>query len=237
MAPTNEVPDIRDVDGSDKLIRRMKDAESVYDWSLILGDYISFGNAKLDDSIAIFNMGPAHDCPNLGTDYCQVAEDECYAVKTEQRYPNVTAYRRRQEFLWGALDARTFAKAFKMVCDRKQHDVEVLRINESGDIRHSGDVTRLRRIADMLSIPVYLYTASSFVDFTDVEEFTVNASNFDVNGADQYYVVVEDTGELPDEEYFHCPASEEESDQTCGDSCMACMHSGGSDKIYETLRV
>lgn len=233
--PVNPVPDIRDVEGSDKLIHRMKEAETIEDWSFILGDYLSFGNAKLNDNIVIFNMGPAHDCPNLSTGHCQVSENECYAMKAEKMYNQPLPYRRRQHFLWQSLDVETFAKAFEMVLERKRNEVDILRLNESGDLRHQGDVTRVNRLAELLDIPVYLYTASDYLDFSDANEVIINASNSDVADADQRYDVVDSKEEIPDDG-FYCPASETDKEVTCGD-CLACMTQGGSDEIYEVLRV
>lgn len=222
--------DMAEVSGMERLIERMREAETTEDWSFILADYLSFGNTKLGDNIAIFNIGAANDCVNLGTERCQVTADTCYAKKAEDQYGStVLPYRRRQEFLWDCMPPELFAEAFFCLVARKRKKVDTLRFNESGDFRVPGDVVRANRVAEILEnfgITVYTYTASSFLDWSEAEHITVNASNPDVNAADQNYKVVESEADVP-ENGFICPGE-------CG-PCRACMHPGGEGDIYEIL--
>ena len=61
---------------------------------------IQFGNHKLPKSIAIFNMGPAMECPSLNMGLCQAYVGDkcvCYAMKAEIQYcKTVPPYRTRQ---------------------------------------------------------------------------------------------------------------------------------------------
>lgn len=221
----------------DDLAARVKAAETITDWSHILKDHLRFGNTKLNNNIAIFNMAAATDCVNRDTKHCQVPDGSCYAVRDEHLFPHTLTFRRRQEFVWDCLDADTFAKAFIELVDRKRNPVEYLRFNEAGDLRHQGDVTRLNRIGERLNqagIGVYTYTASDFLDFQPPQHrhFTLNASNPHVEHADQAFNVVETPDDVPDNG-FRCPYPTQ--DISCGD-CLACLEQGGSGDVYEVLR-
>lgn len=61
MEPTNGDYDVNEVDGIDSLRERVKEATTVEDWSHILKDYLSFGNSKIANHVAIFNMNSATD--------------------------------------------------------------------------------------------------------------------------------------------------------------------------------
>lgn len=228
MAIASQTHDALTIDGLNTLISRMDDADSIEEWSFILGDYVQFGNKKLDKTIAIFNMGAANDCPNLGTDHCQVSDTDCYAAKSENRFQYVEEYRQRQEYVWDSLDPDTFARAFLHIVDRKRNPVTALRFNVSGDFRTDGDIVRVNEVAKRLAphgIPVYTYSASDYLNWDLATHFTVNASNPDVD-ADQRFAVVESAEEVP-AGGFVCPGE-------CG-PCKACMYPGGGD-VYEVLR-
>jgi hypothetical protein len=133
VVPERVGPPVTDIDGIDQLQTRMADCETVYDWSFLLNDYLQWGNnTKVASSVAIFNLGAAHDCPNRFTDRCQVGGDECYAVVDERRYDYVMSYMRRQEYLWDCLDAETFADAFLTIVERKYTEATGLKILQAG---------------------------------------------------------------------------------------------------------
>lgn len=175
----NQDFEIRSVEGMSELIRDIRDATTIEDWSYILADYLSWGNTKISDETAIFNMNSAHDCPNRGTQesgesetgLCQVPWDMCYAGKAERVYKQSLPYRRRQEYLWDCLDPQTFAKAFVRVVERKikwgnidsLSEVD-LRLSEAGDFRTNQDVYKADEIARILENAgigaVYTYSAS-----------------------------------------------------------------------------
>lgn len=167
-----------DAEGFDGLFDRIVSATTIEDWSKILADYLQWGNIKISDETAIFNLNAAHDCPNKKTQengesetgLCQVPWDLCYAAKAERTYDQSLNYRRRQEFLWDCLDPVTFAKAFVKVVERKIKygnvddfsDID-LRFSEAGDFRNSHDIFKADEIARILGekgITTYTYSAS-----------------------------------------------------------------------------
>lgn len=234
--PTYGDYDITEVDGYDRLISRIKGAgDDIEAWSKILSDYLSFGNRKIDKSVAIFNMNSATDCPNADTKHCQVSFDDCYAHRAENTYPNTLPYRRRQEYLWDCLDADTFVSAFLQIVDRKQNDVNALRLSEAGDFRHNGDIYKADRIAKLLSehnIKVYTYSATNYLDWDFVDHFTVNQSNDFSDYGDRLYTAVETVKDIP-QGGVHCPYEATDGEIKCGD-CVACITKDAPD-VYITL--
>lgn len=78
------------------------------------------------------------------------------------------------------MDADLFADALIEMISRKKDDVDVLRFGESGALRHQADLDRVDRVAERLhehGILTFIYTASEWLDFSDVEHITVTASN------------------------------------------------------------
>jgi hypothetical protein len=171
-------------DKFEELFTRIQNAKTIEDWSYILGDYLTWGNRKISDTTAIFNMNSAHNCPNQKTQengesetgLCQVPWEFCYAGKTEDVFDNIEEYRDCQEFLWDNLDPVTFSEAFIMVVERKiQYGNKIdsfceidLRLNESGDFRHNQDVYKAEKVAEILTVngieSVYTYSASYKID-------------------------------------------------------------------------
>ncbi|WP_324757149.1 hypothetical protein [Haloarcula montana] len=241
MIPSRVGPPVTEIDGIDDLQSRMKDCDDIRDWSFLLNDYIQWGNnSKVSKYVGIFNLGAAHDCPNRWTERCQVDGNECYAVVDEKRYDYVLAYFRRQEYLWDCLDARTFAEAFLAIVDRK-HSVEAraLKFSQAGDVRHEADIRKIDRIAQLLDdagadVDVFLYSASSNLDWSDAEHITVNQSNDQREYGDRRYRAVESPTEIRDDEVW-CPYDREKregvplDDRTkCGE-CSACIVKDGPD--------
>lgn len=230
--------DPRDVDGFYKLVRRMDQAETIDDWSWILSDYVTRGNSKIANVVRIFNMNSGTDCPNAYTDNCQVGE-ACYAIKSEKMYKQTLPYRRRQEYLWDTLDPDTFAKAFLTIVDRARSEVNALRFNQSGDMRDKTDVLKAERVAQLLAdrdIDVYTYSASDYVDFSDIDHLTVNMSNARRPGfGDKHFSAVprglepSDLDHL-DETAVQCPYDKSggADEFKCG-NCRLCLDSNGPD--------
>ena len=228
----------------DTLLEDIKSAETIEDWSWILGDHLNWGNRKIADHVAIYNVSSAHDCTNRWTKNCQVDGDQCYAVNTERWSKYARSYRERQEYLWDSLDAETWTKAFLTVIDRKysvdRSDV-ILRMNQSGDFRYQGDVTKAESIARMLEpheIDVYTYSASDYLDWSDVESMTVNQSNTIREYGDRVYTALppsltpEDTDRIGDDAVL-CPYELSGGEMQCGD-CRLCVDPNGPD-VYITL--
>lgn len=242
MESDTPVYDIDKVDGIDTLRERMENAsDDVTAWSHILSDYVQFGNSKLEKNIAIFNMNSATDCPNIGTDHCQVPKEDCYAFKAENQYPQPLAYRRRQEYLWDSLPAEMWAKAFIEMVGRKRNSVDYLRMSQSGDFRSNSDIIRVNIISEILldyGIDVYTYSASDYLDWSLADSFTVNQSNFKSEYGDKAYTAIpsdiDPSGHdgLSDNA-VQCPSEKTDGKISCG-TCNLCMNSEAPD-VYITL--
>lgn len=197
--------------------------------------YVKFGNNKVASHVAIFNMNSATDCDNRNTEKCQVPDGACYAYNDEQRYGAPLDYRRRQEYLWDCIDPETWAKAFLKMVDRKRNDVTAIRFSESGDFRHNGDIVRVNTIARIVGeegINVYTYSASSDLNWSLAEDFTINASNELQEYGDRRFMALPAESELPDGTVW-CPFDYYEGDDLdkrpkCGD-CNLCINKEGPD--------
>lgn len=229
--------DVEEVELIDKLRRDIRDARYAVDpiekWSYILGDHLSYGNTKIEDSVAIFNMGAATDCVNLESKFCQVGPDECYAVQSEKEFPCID-YRRRQEIIWNHLDGETWAKAFRRHYQRKETPVTDIRFSEAGDFETQHDVLRVNQIARELDdiVNVYTYSASSWLDWTDATHFTVNQSNTVGDFGDRTYSVVDDPETVSDDKGLWCPFDQTDGNIKCGD-CRVCLEPDGPDVYIE----
>jgi len=242
MEPTYGDYDPISIDGLDELIARMRTASDGRDWSFILGDYISWGNNKIDKSVAIFNLNAATDCPNADTDRCQVPWESCYAHKAEGMYPQVLPYRRRQEYLWDSIDPETWAEAFLHIVERKRTPVTAVRFSEAGDFRNDGDIVRVNRIAELLKphgIDVYTYSATSYLNWELATDFTVNQSNEFTDYGDRLFSAVETMEDIPDDavmcpfEYAKTQGVKTDDRPKCGE-CRLCIDDAGPD-VYITL--
>jgi hypothetical protein len=230
--------DIDNVDGIDKLRDRMEQASDSEDWSHILSDYIQFGNSKLEKNIAIFNMNSATDCPNIGTDHCQVPKDDCYAYTAENTYPQPLAYRRRQEYLWDCMTADMWAEAFNLMLSRKRNNVDYLRFSEAGDFRSNADIIKVNKIAELVDVDVYTYSASDYLNWNNAENFTVNRSNFKSEYGDKAYTAIPkdvspEQHEKLSDNAVQCPYEVSDKEISCG-TCNLCMEPDAPD-VYITL--
>lgn len=235
--------DIDTVKGIDKLRDRMKNAGSdMEQWSFILSDYISAGNTKITNTTAIFNMNSAHDCPNYGTKesgesetgYCQVPKESCYAAKAENIYKQTLPYRRRQEYLWDCMTADMWAEAFNSLNSRKRKAFDSIRFSEAGDFRSNSDIIKVNRIAELVDIDVYTYSASHKLDWDLSENFTVNASNNRADYGDRRFMALQEAEQLPEGAVW-CPNSVQQKDGVpaderiqCGE-CRICIDPDGPD--------
>lgn len=200
--------------------------------------YLTFGNTKIANNVGIFNMNSAVDCPNADSDednptetgVCQVPWDDCYAHLSEQIYDNVLPKRRLQEFFWDSIDAVTFAKALVRVKERMRSSFDYLRVSQSGDFRHNGDIIKWDTIASIVSpeIEVYTYSASHKLDWSHAENFVVNQSNNYANYGDRLYGAVFDIESMPSDAIL-CPYDaakkngiENENRPKCGE-CTHCI--------------
>lgn len=250
MEPTQGDYDIDAVDGIDTLrdeIKRMYDSDNPADVLADLlmnghkgvGGYLTFGNNKVAKNTGIFNMNSATDCPNADTSesnqsetgVCQVPWSACYAHKSENVYKDALKKRRLQEYLWDCVNPEIFAEALLNVKSRKRSPFKHLRVSESGDFRHNGDIRAWDKIAEIVGdeINVYTYSASHKLSAWDtVEHFTVNQSNALSEYGDREFNAVSDVSDIPNDA-IACPfevakANGIETDKRpkCGD-CTACI--------------
>lgn len=234
--------DVESVYKIDRFRRKIRDAmfatDSVDAWSYILKERFSFGNkGKVAKEIAIFNpFGSGIDCVNKGTESCQVAANECYAVHTEKsRPPNgPLSSRRKEQIAWDYIDAVTFAKAFKKMVGRMRNEVSAIRFSESGDFRTRQDMFKLDEIARRVNVDVYTYSASEWLPWEETEHFTLNRSNDHREFGHRRFQVVDSISDIP-EDGIRCPNSltkEQEDTPTveCGD-CRLCIDEDAPD-IY-----
>jgi hypothetical protein len=234
IAPNWMFPfDVEQVDGIHELRGRIRDAtyseNPVEEWSYILGDHISYGNKKIADHVAIFNFGSAHDCPNLGTEACQVDEADCYAVRSENNFPSSLPYRRRQAIIWEHLDAGTWAEAFRCHYERKRSEVTTLRLNESGDFRHRHDLLKATELARRLTdiVDTYTYSASHQLPWHEAEDLVVNRSNDHRDYGARRFEVVDSIDEIPTGG-LRCPHDQSDGNIKCGE-CRLCIDTDAPD--------
>jgi len=169
---------------------------------------LKYGNKKLGDDTAIFNMGTAKDCPSKQLGLCQTCIQgiKCYALKAEQQYPGtVPNARRTQLHYWNQTPADKILSDFAAKIERRRKPTRYFRFNEAGDFYTQEDVTKLSYIAEGLStidVVTYGYTARSDLDFTDAK-FLVKGSNNDKGNNGRCIIVLSET-EIP-EGYIKCP--------------------------------
>ena len=154
-----------------------------------LKDLLSFGNSKVGNDTAIFNMNPAFSCPSEKLNLCEHAK-YCYAKKAERIYPQTLPYRERQETYWDSIDVKTFVEEFTTAIKKKKTTIKYLRFSESGDFKSQADVDKLSAIAEELKdiVVVYTYTARKDLDYTNISEnLVVNGSGFMVSN--NFYII------------------------------------------------
>jgi len=172
---------------------------------------IKFGNHKLGDDIAIFNMGPAKSCPSRQLNLCETINQgiKCYAEKAEDQYPTtVPAFREAQERYWRNTPQEKIANDIIKKINNRKKLTRHLRFNESGDFFSQEDVDKLSFIADAVEthcgVHTYGYTARSDLDFS-AAKFLVKGSCHD-KGNNGQCIVINKTETVP-EGYIECPGS------------------------------
>jgi hypothetical protein len=150
---------------------------------------IKFGNHKLGDDTAIFNMGTAIDCPSRRLGLCKTINMgvRCYAEKAEIQYKEPTInYRRTQEHDWKSESAAVILTEIIKRIEARRKTTLYLRFNESGDFHSQADIGKLSYIASGLRgleqpVIAYGYTARSDLDFSTCE-FLCKGSGFNKQG-------------------------------------------------------
>lgn len=144
----------------------------------------SIGNRKIGKDTMIINISSAKDCEAGKNGLCDLyTNGKCYAMKAERLYPQVLPYREEQKIIWESLSAKEISDQIIEANNKKRSKLKFLRINESGDFKHQGDVWKASEIAQRLSskgIKVYTYTHRKDLDFSDLSDnLTINSSHKD----------------------------------------------------------
>lgn len=171
---------------------------------------ITFGNHKLGDDTAIFNMSTAIDCPSRKLGMCEVINKgiKCYAEKPERQYHHcVPAARARQQDVWRSTSAHELLTKWSAKINRRRKETHYLRFNEAGDFHDQQDVEKLSYIASglkPLGITTYGYTARKDLDFRNAK-FLVKGSGHD-RGNNGRTIVLRKGEPVPDG-YLVCPGN------------------------------
>jgi hypothetical protein len=150
-------------------------------------DY-SNGNIKIGRDTIIVNMTSATDCPSAKLGLCKVVANgkmwNCYAYRPEKFRPDCLDFRRRQTTQWDIETVEAIAKQFNAIIHslRRKTQIKWLRFSEAGDFRSQDDIDKMSKLADLLDVPVYGYTARDDLDYSQVSHnMTVNGSGFMVH--------------------------------------------------------
>ena len=171
---------------------------------------LKFGNHKLGDDTAIFNMSSVENCPAKKKGLCNVINKgiRCYAGKAEQQYKDaVIAYRNRQESNWRTRSGSEILTDFFNQIKRRRKTTSYLRFNESGDFHSQDCIIKLSYITDGLKtigVTTYGYTARYDLDFRKAT-FLVKGSGHDKGNNGRTEVILKDES-IP-EGYIECPGS------------------------------
>jgi hypothetical protein len=170
---------------------------------------LRFGNHKLGDDTAIFNMSTATDCPSKKLGLCEVHNQgiKCYAFKAEQQYPNtVPNARKKQHEYWKTHDANKIASDFIDKITRRRKETRFFRFNESGDFEDQSDVDKLNLISlalkEVNGITTYGYTARRDLDFSKAQFLVKGSSNDSGNNGKTIVIGLRD--KIP-EGFIECP--------------------------------
>lgn len=169
---------------------------------------IKWGNHKLGDDTAIFNMTTALECPARKKGMCDVVNRgiKCYAEKAEIQYKNVVpAFRKKQKRWWDETPKEEILEKFAIKIKRRRKKTRYLRFNEAGDFKSQEDVDKLSYVAaglKPLGITTYGYSARKDLDFSNAK-FLCKGSSHD-KGNNGKTIVIEKDEPVPDG-YFLCP--------------------------------
>ena len=156
--------------------------------------HVKIGNAKIGKDTAIFNMTSATNCPSRKLGLCQLKNcNHCYALLAEKRFPNVLAYRKRQETIWDK-----YGVELRQALDKlsQKHNLKYVRFNESGDFKTQLDVDKLAIMAHLLPhLTFYGYTARKDLSYANrPSNLVINGSGWRRGKMNQFNAVLEYTG-------------------------------------------
>lgn len=172
---------------------------------------VKFGNHKLGDDTAIFNMGTAIDCPSRRLGLCRTINQgvRCYAEKAEIQYKDhVINARLAQAAEWKSKSGPQLLEQISRRITARRKDTRYLRYNESGDFYEQSDIDKLSFISEGLKeqgITTYGYTARSDLDFRRAR-FLCKGSGFCKENLNGSTIVILKNQPIP-EGYIECPGS------------------------------
>jgi len=180
---------------------------------IVISEYISSGNNKVPRTTAIFNMGPAIECPSFKLGFCQAfrnGKHVCYAKKAERGcYPDVLPSRIRQKNYWKKISSKKFANDFILLNSLKTKKYIALRFNESGDFWSQKCLNKAENIAKILSehnVKVYCYSSRKDLDFSKIKYLIVSGSNFKKEGIKNIFKMIQKNEKVP-KGYEICPGN------------------------------
>lgn len=192
-------------------VKRVKRLSGGRQFKHISGLYLSKGNKKLDNSIAIFNISAVKTCPN-----CSKCAPTCYAKKAETLYPYVEACRANN---WELTKQADFVD--NMIELIRESNASTVRIHESGDFYSQEYADKWSEIAEWLpNIKFYCYTKSPY---------RPNASNINIvesilpDGSVNYGKLDDMMEKASLFNAFVCPCKPGDREKLCGSKCTKCL--------------
>ena len=159
--------------------------------------FLTYGNLKLPKTTAIFNITSAKECP--AKQFCPHLKD-CYALKSEIRYPKTLAYHRKQTEYFDLLSGQQLASSFLLDLRDKKHFVDKFRFSESGDFRNQADVDKMTEIAKIISDTgrhVYGYSCRPDLNLEELKKVaTVNGNHFSASNTVKIVSQFSNNGEI-----------------------------------------
>ena len=183
---------------------------------------LTYGNSKLDKSIAIFDMLAIVTCLN-----CETCKDTCYALKAQRQYVNVLLKRSLNTYLaMHHLDVLHDKIAHQLYKGNK----DVVRIHSSGDFISQDYINMWTSLAKCFPhIRFYSYTkVENIFNFTAFESLhNVNIVRSILPNGKPNYGTFHDMLAIAKE--LHCPicayrkGMPEDAMPHCGKNCTACL--------------
>ncbi len=196
---------------------------------------LKYGNLKLPESIAVFNLPPVQTCGR----HCA----GCYAMKSQRQYKETRTYRaeilalsKRPDFerlVISQIKARIVAGGASTMRIKCENRLQAVRVHESGDFYSAAYVKKWERIARALpGVRFYAYTKrldgricnakisaalrqlSRLVNFTLIDSMQYNAVN---------YGDIAELGAAISAGAYLCPCRSGDRVKICGIKCTYCQ--------------
>ena len=148
----------------------------------------TIGNNKIGKDTIIINITSSTDCASARLGLCNVVANgkmwSCYAYRPERFRPDCLPFRQRQAQQWDDESVAEIAHQLNRVIDstRRKTKIKWVRFSESGDFRHQADADKMSKLADLLHVPLYGYTARHDLNFVRRSpNIAINGSGFMVD--------------------------------------------------------